>query len=154
MAHIHIIYATTGGNTDLVTACVQSTLESLGHKVTRVKCEIARLDNLTENDCLILASPTYAHGELEPHMEATWWKKAHKTEIDLTGHPCCVIGLGDDKYDEDYHIESAGLLTRFIVERGGKLVHPGLMINKSPIDQLKDKVEPWAVALHEKLTKL
>lgn len=150
MAHIHIVYGTTGGNTAIVVENVQAVLEKHKHKVTVEKAEIADVNKLDQNDCLILASPTYGHGLLEEHMLRTFWKEAKKASIDLSEHKCAIIGLGDPKYDPDYNIESAVILQKFCEDRGGELVIENLAINRSPIPQLESVVKPWA----EKLSKL
>ncbi len=152
MSHIHIVYGTTGGNTDLVTDMVRIVLEENGHTVTREKAEVADLDRLKTNDCLILASPTYGHGQLEDHFIRTFWKEVHKIDLDLTNHKCAVIGLGDPKYDADYNIESAIILQGFMEERGGKMIVGNLAINRSPIPQLETKVRDWAELLGSSLT--
>jgi len=150
MAHIHIVYGTTGGNTQIVMDMVRVVLEEKGHSVKQEKAEVADLGHLLTNDCLILASPTYGHGQLEDHFKNTFWKEVHTIDLDLSHHACAVVGLGDPKYDDDYNIESAVILKKFMEDRGGEMIIENLAINRSPLPQLETTVRAWA----EKLSSL
>lgn len=61
-----------------------------------------------------------------------------------------VIGLGDEKYDAEYVIESAALLEEFVVSHGGTLLMDSLRIHQNPIDQLDGVVTERAerLAMH------
>ena len=63
-----------------------------------------------------------------------------------------MIGLGDPKYDDDYNIESAVILQKFLEERNGNMTIENLAINRSPIPQLETKVRDWAEKLSKKLS--
>ena len=151
MSSIQIIYGTTGGNTELVCRTVAEFLREAGQEVSLKRAEMAVPEDLTSHDLLILACPTYGHGELEPHY-LYFHKKIQK--VDLAGQNCTVIALGDAKYDEDHRLESSGILLRYITTHGGKLLCPPLAINKSPIPVLQTQVKDWTDQLIQKLSPL
>ena len=97
MVEIQIIFGSNGGNTQLVCEYITDQLIELGHKVHLDRGEHFPASDLTQNDLLILACPTYEHGSLEPNFLKHFWPRIQ--EIDLQQHACVVIGLGDIKYD-------------------------------------------------------
>lgn len=152
MAQIQIVYGSNGGNTQLVCQYVADQLEEFGHQVKNSRCENFPTDHLTGADLLILACPTYEHGALEPHFLEYFWPRIQ--EVDLAGQACVVIGLGDIKYDIDYHIESARTLQTYITEHNGVLVAPSLMVSGQPLPLLETLVKGWSERLHLKIADL
>lgn len=148
MAKVKILYASVGGNTEVVCQKVSDTLETAGHTVTMQPVKLATPEDAKTDDALILACPTYGHGELENFYEK--WVRAAK-DLDLTDFPCAVIGLGEAKYDPDYVMESAKILTKFIKTRGAKILSIPLMITGAPFPFLDTRVQQWAEKLSEKL---
>lgn len=146
MAHIRIVYGTTGGNTQLVCQKVTAELEGAGHTVTLERCELAEPESLTDGDALILASPTYGHGLLEMHFEQFFPQIQH---LQFDNKPVAVIALGDPKYDLDYFLESEKILTQYFETHGGQIIVEPLKIAKTPLPYLEKKVVKWC----EKLTQ-
>lgn len=149
MKKIGIIYGTSGGNTKLVCQKVALVLES--HKI---KVDLHRVIETTEHvfddyESLILASPTYGHGQLDPHI-IPFYEKAEGV-VSLKGKKCTVIGLGNDMYDDDYNIESARILREFIIDHDGEMIHEPLLINKCPVPHLNSTVKDWATRLAKKI---
>lgn len=147
MAKIKIVYGTGGGNTELVCEKVTQVLQSRGHEVTMLKAKltdpVVLMDPVQSGtfDLLILASPTYGHGQLEQYFE----KFLAKMEaVDLTGKNCAIIGLGDPKYDNDYHIESAKVIMDFLKRKGAKIVGMPLRVSRCPLPLIKGHVDLWA----------
>lgn len=149
MAKIQIVYGSNGGNTALVCEYVQQQLQEQGHQVKLDRCEAFPAEALTKADLLILACPTYEHGALEPNFLKLFWPRIQP--IDLQTQACTVIGLGDIKYDIDYHIESARTLQNYVLSHNGKLVHPSLMVSGPPLPLLEKLVKGWCQRLHPKL---
>jgi len=149
MAQIQIVYGSNGGNTKLVCEYVSMHLEAAGHQVKNDRCEHFPEDKLVGHDLLILACSTYEHGQLEDHFKRAFWPRIQ--EVDLAKQACVVIGLGDSKYDTDYNVESGRILEHYVETHNGQLIHESLMINKSPVKQLEEKVRPWVMKLNEKL---
>ena len=150
MANVQIVFGSNGGNTKLVCEYVAAQLEAKGHTVQVDRCEHFPEDKLTGHDLLILACPTYEHGQLEDHFRLSFWPRIQG--INLGGQKCVVIGLGDSKYDTDYNVESGRILQHYVETHNGELIQKSLMINKSPLPQLENTVQEWAENLSEKLS--
>lgn len=152
MAQIQIVYGSNGGNTQLVCQFIEQELTALGHQVDLQRCELFDIKTITQNDLLILACPTYEHGSLEPNFKKIFWPKIQ--ELDFNNHPCAVVGLGDIKYDLDYHIESARILEQYFKTHNAQLAHYSLMISGRPLPLLEKLVKPWCNRLHSKIEAL
>ncbi len=147
MAKIKIVYGTGGGNTEIVCERVQEVL-SKKHDVTLLKAKVTEPDDIGKFDLLVLASPTYGHGQLERYF-AVFIKKLE--EMDLKGKRCSIIGLGDPKYDSDYHIESIKVIMDFLKRKEAEIVHMPCRVSKCPLRLLDNYVTPWAEKLSEKI---
>jgi flavodoxin I/flavodoxin II len=149
MATIQIVYGSNGGNTQLVCEYIADKMKTLGHQVYNARCEHFPTNKLTQCDVLVLACPTYEHGSLEPSFEKNFWPRIQ--DLDLKQQACAVVGLGDIKYDIDYHIESARILQKYIETHNGRLIHPSLMISGKVLPLLDKLVNGWCDRLHTKL---
>ncbi len=146
MSSILCIFGSTGGNTELVVTKVAEVLKSKNHTVTVQRVENSSLDDLKNNDLCILGASTYGHGLIQDHF-IPFAKELKK--MDLSGKRFAIIGLGDNKYDAEYHIESARILEKIVKASGGERVCPSLKISKSPLSQLNTKVQEWAEELSQ-----
>ena len=140
MGKVKIVYGTGGGNTELVCEKVSSIL-SKKHAVDLLQVKVTDPMTIKNFDLLIFASPTYGHGQLEQYFRK-FIKKAQK--MDLKDKSVAVIGLGDDKYDPDYYIESARILSEFFKEKQANIIISPLKVGRSAVPKLKGKVEKWA----------
>lgn len=145
---IWAVYSSWGGNTRLLLDRIQERLEQESIEMICHNAITASTEDLTRYDLTILAAPTYDHGILHTPFE-TFLRKSN--EIDLTNHSYAVIGLGDDKYDAEYNVESATLLEEFVREHHGRLICESLKINKHPISQLTWTVRQRVDKLLEKI---
>lgn len=142
---IKIVYGTGGGNTELVCEMVAEVLQEKGIKVELLKAKLTDpAEILNGADLLIFASPTYGHGLLEQYF-GEFLKKMES--VDLTGRKCAIIGLGDPKYDNDYHIESARIIMMFLKKKSAEIVGLPLRVSKCPLPLLENHVRPWAEKL-------
>ena len=149
MSKIKIVYGSGGGNTELVCQKVAEVLsenKSHPHKVELLQAKLTDATKLKGFDLLILASPTYGHGLLESYFEKFLRALA---AVDLRDKPCSVIGLGDPKYDSDYHIESIKIIMDFLKEKGAKIVHIPLRVSRCPLPLLTGHVDLWAKKIAE-----
>ncbi|MDP3976327.1 MAG: flavodoxin family protein [bacterium] len=150
MVDVIIIFASTGGNTELVCATVAEILEGRGISTIVQRVERSQVDDVDKGKIILLAAPTYEHGVIEYNFQPFLKELAKK---DLKGKPFAAIGLGDTKYDDHYHIESANVLTQALKKaKGSTLVH-ALRINKSPLPQLETVVREWTLHLAKKITE-
>lgn len=150
MAKIKIVYGSVGGNTELVCEKVAEVLMARGNEVEMLEARLA--DPLYAADCdlLILACPTYGIGELEHFFEVFLGKLV---AVDLKGRKCAIIGLGDPKYDKDYHLESVKIIMEFLQKKEAKIVHMPLRISKNPMVLIPTGfVDRWAEKVNEQLS--
>lgn len=147
MAKVKIVYGSVGGNTELVCERVAEVLQIKGHAVEILKAQLTDPANLGEWDLLVLACPTYGIGELEDYFEIFMEKLK---EVELNGRKCAIIGLGDPKYDLDYHLESAKIIMDFLKKKEAKILHIPLRISRAPLPLIKDGfVDRWAEKIAE-----
>jgi flavodoxin I len=146
--NILITYTTVSGNTEIVCQTVQKHLESKKNNVLLQKCDHTSEEQILSADLIIFACPTYAHGELQVYYQQ-FLRRINN--INLEQKNCAIIGLGDDKYDDDYNVESAVLISDFIKSHQGTQVIEPLKINKSPLPQLDKQVKDWAEELAQKI---
>lgn len=145
MAKINIVYGSGGGNTEIVCERVAELLEKKKHKVHLLRAKVTDPKEAMKCDLLLLGSPTYGHGLLEQYFEK--FLRGLKGE-NLEGKKCVAIGLGDPKYDPDYHIEAARVIVRFLREKKAEIPYRPLMISKSPFTYLETFIPRWVDGLH------
>ncbi len=157
MAKIKIIYGSAGGNTEMVCEKVAGILSAHGHKVEMLKAKLTDPMKLVKGgehgdfDLLILASPTYGHGQLEQYFDKFLQGLA---AVELKDRNCAIIGLGDPKYDSDYHIESAKFIMDFLKKKGAKILHMPLRVSKCPLPLLIGHVDKWAEKINDQLKEM
>ena len=146
MGKVKIVYGTGGGNTELVCEKVTEILEKK-HEVEMLQSKITDPMSIKNFDLLIFASPTYGHGQLEQYF-GKFIKKAK--DMNLKGKNVAAIGLGDDKYDPDYFIESAKILMDFFKGKEANILISPLKVGRCAVPKLDGIVKKWA----HKLSKL
>lgn len=147
MTKIAIVYGTSGGNTRLVCQKIAKVLEKKGHTVDMHRVIETSEHVFDEYKTFILASPTYGHGLLDPHIIPFY--ESLEGNIDLSKKQFAVVGLGDDKYDADYNVESVHILTDFAKRHGGKIIFEPLFVNRCPIPALQTIVQDWSEGFHK-----
>lgn len=152
MKEILIIYGTTGGNTELVVDQVASILGENGFCTRLMRADRVSIEEIMEavkvSQIIVLASPTYGHGQLQEHMVPV--VDALKGTA-LTGKKYAVIGLGDPKYDDHYHIESTFILESVMETTGATRMHYALRISRSPLLQVDNLIPKWTEKFMEAL---
>ena len=148
MTKVNIVYGSGGGNTEIVCEKVAELLEKKKHKVKLLRAKVTEPKEALNCDLLILGSPTYGHGLLEKYIEI--FMRKLKAE-DLKDHKCVALGLGDPKYDPDYHIEAARVIVLFLRENKANIIYRPLMISRSPFPYLKEFIPRWVDGLHKAL---
>ncbi|MBI1934449.1 flavodoxin family protein [Candidatus Peregrinibacteria bacterium] len=163
MAMVTILYASTSGHTEYVTQLLEEQLGNPKHKaphsassgssrnpkpivVRRIRAEVARPEDLIGSDILILASGTWnmdgVEGHLNPHMHEFLYGRAK--DMDLKGKKVAIIALGDDRYF--YTCRAGERLRRFVLDHGGEVLEPVLLIVNEPYGQ-EEKVRKWGTKL-------
>ncbi len=149
MSKINIVYGTVGGNTRLVCERAADVFTAKGHKVKLFDAILINVAESLDCDVLVLACPTYGIGELEQHFEKFLGLLSGEN---LEGRKCAVIGLGDPKYDKDYHLESTKIIMDFLQKKKALVLHMPLRISKSPLPLIEQGfVDRWAEKISELL---
>ena len=148
MPSIHIIYASTSGNTEHVIDILQEHLQGSypDYTVTAQRAEEAREEDLLQPDVLVLASGTWNYdsveGYLNVHMRDLLEKRVKN--IDLLGKPIAFISLGDDRYY--YTGRATERFMQFAMHHNAVSCCMPLIIINDPYGQ-EEKVVQWAEKL-------
>ncbi len=153
MKTIHIITASTSGNTEFVADTVSRHIKKIAPdiEIEMQKAELAKPEDLLRGDIVILGSGTWntggKEGQLNMHMDAFLRQRA--ADVRLEGKPMTFISLGDERYF--FRTRCTEHFLRFQREHGGKLFVPPLIIVNEPYGQ-EDKIEKWAEKLCSTMT--
>lgn len=137
---LHIIYASTSGNVELVCEHVASYLsdhfqiESILHRAEKTDINV-----LLDNTKFILATSTWEHGELNPYFVNLHQQMSRQSMKDKSAG---FIGLGDKRYEPVLFCEGMEIVRKTFLERGGQEVGEALKINGEPHHQL-NLVDQW-----------
>jgi flavodoxin len=153
MAKIKVVYGTGGGNTKLVCDKVEQIFLGKGHEVTILEAKVTEPKDVGPCDLLIFAAPTHGHGDLERYM-MKFMEKIKEGVLNLKGQKVSIIGLGDPKYDPDYHLEGVRIIFDIVKEQGVEMLYMPLRISRSPYVLLNNHVARWAETICEKLSEL
>ncbi len=148
LTSLHIIYASTSGNTEHVVDTLVQFLRLMQPNVA-IECqraELAQPKDLLRGDVLILGSGTWntggTEGQLNMHMHTLLKDRA--ADLDLQGKPITFISLGDDRYY--FRTRCTEHFLRFQREHHAKLfIQPLVMVNE-PYGQ-EAKILQWTEKL-------
>ncbi len=141
---IHIIYASTSGNTEYVVDTLIAYLRRIlpDIAIERQRAEGAHPKDLLRGDLLILGSGTWntggTEGQLNMHMHALLNNRAKN--LDLGGKPVTFISLGDDRYY--FRTRCTEHFLRFQREHNGTLFVPPLILVNEPYGQ-EERIHQW-----------
>lgn len=160
MPSIQIIYASTSGHTEYVVQKLEEFLKSATSavlsagkcQVRSAKAESSKPQDLLNGDLLILASGTWntggMEGQMNPHMHD--FLLSTSKDVDLKGRKVMLIALGDHRYF--YTCRAGEHMRKFVMEHGGKVIEPSLLIVNEPYGQ-EEKIEKWGRKIIEVLEK-
>ena len=147
MDYIHIIYASTSGNTERVVETIGEILKDKGLNVYYHRAEITPVEIIKDNGLFILATSTWEHGELNPYFKKLLGEiKA----LNLEGKKAGLVGCGDTRYEPVLFCEGMEILRRAFLENKGEEIYTALKINGDPNNDL-DKVKQWAEEFYRNL---
>ncbi len=153
MPTLHIIYASTSGNTEYVVETLGAFLQSGAPalRVTTQRAELADAKDLRRGDGLLLCSGTWntggKEGQLQMYMHRLLMERA--ADIDLAGKPVSFISLGDSRYY--FTTRCTEHFLRFQRNAGAKLLLPPLILVNEPYGQ-EAKIAKWSAALAKALS--
>ncbi len=152
---IHIITASTSGNTEYVTDTFKKRLADSSPDIVieHQRAELAKPKDLLRGEILILGSGTWntggREGQLNMHMDALLKQRA--TDVDLQGKPMTFISLGDERYY--FRTRCTEHFLRFQREHHGSLFLPPLIIVNEPYGQ-EERIDQWTDKFIAALAKL
>lgn len=152
--YVHVIYASTSGNTEYVVDELAAYLRTRMPDVTVgvQRAERAGPEDLLRGDILILASGTWntggTEGQLNMHMDALLRDRAAK--VDFAGKPVTCISLGDERYY--FRTRCTEHFLRFIREHAGRLFLPPLILVNEPYGQ-EERLRRWGDKLVAKIAE-
>lgn len=145
MASLHIIFASTSGNTEYVVSTLKEHLHAVQPKleVTVQRAEEAQAEDLKKGDVLLLASATWNYdaveGYLNMHMRELLDKRCK--DLDIEGRKVAMITLGDDRYY--YTGRATERFMQFLMQKKAKSCTMPLLIINEPYGQ-EEKITKWA----------
>ncbi len=152
---LHIIYASTSGNTEHVVGVLEELLKEKDSTiiVTTQRAELAKADDFLRGDLLILGSGTWntggMEGQLNMYMDELLKRRAK--DVDLKKKPITFISLGDDRYY--FTTRCTEHFLKFQRDHSGMLLLPPLIIVNEPYEQT-ERIRTWGTKLLEKLKSL
>jgi flavodoxin len=139
---IHIIYASTSGNTEYVMEQVAKYWQEAGMQVKLYRAEQTTISTISDNKYFLFATSTWDHGTINPFFNALL---AEMKKADFSGKTASFIGLGDRRYEHHYFCSGMTLLKTIWEKNQGKSVGVALTIGREPFDQvIEEMVQKWA----------
>lgn len=140
MKEIHIIYASTTGNTEAVCDTLNALLTQKGYTSVLHRAEETELTTITQNKYFILATSTWGHGMINPYYDELL---AGIKYTDCKGKFAGFVGLGDHAYEEELFNRGIDTLKSAFIASGGAEIGNDLKIDGDPFSILDTKVPFW-----------
>lgn len=141
MSEIKIIYASTSGNTEVVSEVIADILKVQGYNCELFRAELTPIEVVRENHTFIFATSTWEHGDINPYFNELL-KEMKKMNMD--GKIAGFVGLGDTRYEEIKFAKGIEILKKVFLNGGGKQIHTTLKLNGDPYEHLYTTVKEWA----------
>lgn len=139
---IHIIYASTGGNTQHVMEQVAKYWQEQGFLVELHRAEQTPISVITDNTFFLFATSTWDHGTINPFFTAllTEMKKT-----DFSRKVAAFIGLGDRRYEHHYFCTGMHTLKNVWEQNKGIAIGVALTIGREPFEEsIEAIIKKWA----------
>ena len=141
-APIHIIYASTGGNTEHVMEQVSKYWKDTGINVLLHRSEQTPISLIKENNFFLFATSTWDHGTINPFFKKLLDEM--QTE-DFSGKTASFIGLGDRRYEKHYFCTGMLSIKEVWEKQSGKVIGIPLMIGREPFEErIETMVRQWS----------
>jgi flavodoxin len=147
MKDIHVIYASTSGNTERVVETIGDILKDKGVNVFYHRAEITDIEIVKVNNLFLFATSTWEHGELNPYFKKLF--EAMKS-MNMSGKYAGFVGCGDTRYEPVLFCEGMEILRRVFLENKGQEIYEVLKINGDPNNVL-DGIGKWAEEFYMQL---
>lgn len=141
-APVHIIYASTGGNTEHVMEQVAKYWQEQGVQIELHRAEQTPLSVITDNQFFLLSTSTWDHGTLNPFFKRLFDEMKNS---DFSGKVASFIGLGDRRYEHHYFCSGMTQLKELWEKNNGVAVGVALTIGREPFEEaIETMVKKWA----------
>ncbi|MFS8130955.1 MAG: flavodoxin family protein [Candidatus Dojkabacteria bacterium] len=145
MKKVAVVYATTGGNAELVAEAVAEGLNESKLKVECMRAELTKAEDLKPYDCVVLVCSTYDVGKLNDKMIRLDSELNTMGEKVFKGKHFEVIGLGDSEHYDIFN--GAGWILRDTVKRiGAEQKLETVFFDGYPHGKLKE-LKQWGIDL-------
>lgn len=139
---IHLIYASTGGNTEHVMQQVQRYWQASGATVFLHRAEQTPISVIADNSLFLFATSTWDHGAINPFFDKLL---AQMKQTDCSGKTATFIGLGDRRYEKHYFCTGMFLVKEVWEQNNGTAIGVPLTIGREPFEESIEKmVQDWA----------
>lgn len=151
--NILLVYATYSNSTYEVASHLQQVLESLGNPVTIQLASETRVDQFSEYDTVVFASPSWDYNgkEGQPHEDFAPLLESLAT-ADISNLKYAICGTGDSSYT--HFCGAVDVIEEVLQKTKAIKCHESLRIDNYYLEEEKNKalVADWGTALHEALT--
>lgn len=139
---IHLIYASTGGNTQHVMERVAEYWREQGVTTHLHRAEQTDISTIENSQYFVFATSTWDHGTINPFFDKLL---AQMKESDFSGKIASFIGLGDRRYEKHYFCTGMLVLKKVWEDQNGTAVGVPMMIGREPFeDRIEEMVKKWA----------
>lgn len=139
----HIVYASTGGNTEHVMEQVAKYWGELGVQTQLHRSEQTPLSVITDNQYFLFATSTWLHGTINPFFKRLL---EEMKQVDFSGKVATFIGLGDRRYEHHYFCAGMYEIKEVWEKNSGKSVGVELTIGREPYEaRIEEMVQKWAL---------
>src|SRR3989344_5498173 len=146
---IHLIYASTSGNVEIVMETIAKILKDKQFKIFLSRAEKTLPKTVKNNHRFIFGTSTWDHGRLNPFFD----NLAQKMQsINCHNKQAAFIGLGDRRYEPVLFCDGIEKIRKLWLTKGGKQISSTLKINGEPYAQLNTIVAPWAALIAQAWT--
>lgn len=141
---IHLIYASTSGNVELVMQHIATVLEQQGFIAKLHRAEQTPIEVLADNQTFILGTSTWEHGALNPFFQKLY---DQMKQTQFAGKQAAFVGLGDRRYEPVLFCEGMEKVRKVWLSNGGEEILQSFKLNGEPYALLEVLVTPWATKL-------
>lgn len=150
MKTVHIIYASTSGNVELVCEKIESVLKNNHIEVQMHRAEITDISVFDRSDFFVLATSTWEHGEINPFFNELL---IQMKKYDFSGKYAGFVGLGDIRYEPVLFCKGLDELKEVFTDNNGVELGGTVKINGEPHEILDTTVKNWAQKFLDELVK-
>jgi len=139
---VHIIYASTGGNTEHVMEQISKYWHANGIEIVFHRAENTPISVINDNQYFLLSTSTWDHGTINPFFDKLL---SEIKTTDLTGKVAAFVGLGDRRYEKHYFCTGMLTLKEAWEKSNAKSIGIALMIGREPFEErIEQMVRDWA----------